>query len=191
MSGPIPLRRSLTRGLRVLFRRDRADADLDAELQHFLAEASATASPGELLRIREQVRDAGWEESLHLVLRDVAYARCGASAPTARSPRSSSSPSRSALAKIGVRAALWASRPDILAFVLGQGLTLTMIGVACGAFGAAVAARAVSTLLFGISPLDALTYAVVVTLLGAVSVCACCAPAWRASTRRRCCARTS
>ena len=83
--------------------------------------------------------------------------------------------------EIGVRAALGASRADILSLVLGEGLTLTAIGVVCGAVAAAVAARAVSTLLFGISPLDAVTYAAVVALLGAVSTCACWAPAWRAS----------
>lgn len=83
--------------------------------------------------------------------------------------------------EIGVRAALGASRGDILKLVLRQGMALTVIGVAIGVAGAMAATRALVSLLFGISALDPVTYAGVVAMLMAVSALACAMPAWRAS----------
>jgi putative ABC transport system permease protein len=82
--------------------------------------------------------------------------------------------------EIGVRAALGASRADILALVLGQGMALTVLGVATGLAGAAAASQALRTMLFGISRLDPVTYVVVTVLLTCVSAIACGVPAWRA-----------
>jgi putative ABC transport system permease protein len=82
--------------------------------------------------------------------------------------------------EIGVRLALGASREGILAMVVRQGMTLTGIGAAIGLAGAAVASQAIATMLFGVSPLDPVTYLGVLALLGAVSVIACGVPAWRA-----------
>jgi putative ABC transport system permease protein len=83
--------------------------------------------------------------------------------------------------EIGVRSALGASRGDILALVLRQGMRLTAIGIVLGLLGAAAASQAIAALLFGISPLDPLTYFGVIVLLGAVSMIACALPAWRAA----------
>jgi len=83
--------------------------------------------------------------------------------------------------EIGVRAALGASRADILGLVVRQGMTLTGVGVAIGLGGAVLASRALITLLFSVSRLDLATYAGVVGLLLAVSALACWVPAWRAA----------
>jgi ABC-type antimicrobial peptide transport system permease subunit len=83
--------------------------------------------------------------------------------------------------EIGVRAALGASRADILGLVVRQGMTLTGVGVAIGLGGAVLASRALITLLFRVSRLDLATYAGVVGLLLAVSALACWVPAWRAA----------
>jgi putative ABC transport system permease protein len=83
--------------------------------------------------------------------------------------------------EIGVRAALGASRRDILALVVRQGMALTAAGVAIGLIGAAAASRAIVTLLFGVSRLDPLTYLTVVRVLLGVSAIACWLPAWRAA----------
>jgi putative ABC transport system permease protein len=85
------------------------------------------------------------------------------------------------LREIGVRSALGASRADILALVLRQGLLLTSLGVAIGLAAAAVVTRGLVSLLFGISRLDAVTYVGVIVLLAVVSAIACWAPAWRAA----------
>jgi putative ABC transport system permease protein len=82
--------------------------------------------------------------------------------------------------EIGLRAALGATRGQIVGLVLRQGLVLSALGAALGLMGAAVASRGVSTLLFGVSRLDPFTYGAVAVLLAAVVGAACVFPAWRA-----------
>ena len=83
--------------------------------------------------------------------------------------------------EIGVRAALGASRSDILGMVVRQGLGLTAIGALLGIVAAAALSRVIASLLFGVSPFDPATYAVVSVLLGLVALGACLVPALRAS----------
>jgi putative ABC transport system permease protein len=83
--------------------------------------------------------------------------------------------------EIGVRSALGASRADIVALVVRQAMTLTGFGVALGLAGALVACRALITLLFGVSPLDPVTYTGVIALLTGVAAMAAWVPAWRAA----------
>jgi len=83
--------------------------------------------------------------------------------------------------EIGVRAALGASRGDILGLVVRQGMTLTALGVAIGLVGAAVASGALVTLLYGVSRLDPVTYIGVIAVAAGVSAIACWVPAWRAA----------
>jgi predicted permease len=83
--------------------------------------------------------------------------------------------------EIGVRAALGATRSSILALIVRQGMVLTALGAAVGLAGALVASKALTTLLFSISPLDATTYVGVTALLMLVSALACWMPAWRAA----------
>jgi putative ABC transport system permease protein len=83
--------------------------------------------------------------------------------------------------EIGVRSALGASRNNILALILRQGMALTVVGVLIGLTGAVLASQALVSLLFGISRLDPSTYLGVVVLLMAVSAIACWVPAWRAA----------
>jgi ABC-type antimicrobial peptide transport system permease subunit len=83
--------------------------------------------------------------------------------------------------EIGVRAALGASRRNILALVLRQGMTLTGIGVVLGLAGAIAASRTLTSLLFGISRFDPITYIGVIALLTSISAIACWIPAWRAA----------
>jgi putative ABC transport system permease protein len=83
--------------------------------------------------------------------------------------------------EIGVRAALGATRSNILGLFVRQGLTMTALGLAIGFAGALAATRALITLLFGVSRLDPLTYFAVLALLLTVSLLACWMPAWRAT----------
>jgi ABC-type antimicrobial peptide transport system permease subunit len=83
--------------------------------------------------------------------------------------------------EIGVRAALGASRRNILLLVIRQGMTLTGIGIMLGLFGAVIASQVVVSLLFGVSRFDPITYLFVIALLTGVSGIACWAPAWRAA----------
>ena len=83
--------------------------------------------------------------------------------------------------EIGLRSAMGASRGRILSEIVRRGAALTGIGVAVGLGAAAAASRAVASLLFGVSRLDAWTYIGVSALLFAVAGIASWLPAWRAA----------
>ena len=83
--------------------------------------------------------------------------------------------------EIGIRLALGAERTGVLADVMRQGLALTGVGVAAGLAAALALSRVLASLLFGISPTDTTTIAVVVATMTLVTVAACWLPAWRAS----------
>jgi putative ABC transport system permease protein len=83
--------------------------------------------------------------------------------------------------EIGVRMALGAGRHDVLRLVVGQGLKLVLWGLGLGLVGALVLTRFLKTLLFGVSPTEPLTFALIAVLLTAVAVLACWIPAWRAT----------
>ncbi len=81
---------------------------------------------------------------------------------------------------IGIRVALGAQRADILRLVVGQGMLLVALGVMAGAAVAWGATRYLSSLLFGVTPTDPLTFAAVALAVLAVALLACWIPARRA-----------
>jgi putative ABC transport system permease protein len=83
--------------------------------------------------------------------------------------------------EFGIRMALGARRSDVLRMVVWQGLRLTTGGLALGLAGSLGLSRLLSGLLFGVTPTDPATYAVVATLLALVSLAACWIPARRAT----------
>jgi putative ABC transport system permease protein len=85
------------------------------------------------------------------------------------------------LREIGVRTALGASRRNIVALVMRQGLSLIALGSAAGLLAAAALARLIAGLLFGVSHVDPSTYAAVTALFAGVGIAACLIPAWRAA----------
>lgn len=83
--------------------------------------------------------------------------------------------------EIGVRLALGAQRPQIVAMMLRQGMKLLAIGLTIGFAGAVIVARLLRSLLFETNPSDPLTYLGVSALLLAAAAFACWIPARRAS----------
>jgi predicted permease len=83
--------------------------------------------------------------------------------------------------EIGIRMALGARTVDVLKLVLARGMTLTLIGVAIGLLGAVALTRLMSSMLFGVTPTDVLTFTVVSIVLIAVALIACYVPARRAT----------
>jgi len=83
--------------------------------------------------------------------------------------------------EIGIRLALGAQLSDVLKLVLSHGLKLTIIGAAIGILGAFIATRAITSVLYGVSPTDPLTFVVVGGLLVGVALIACYVPSRRAT----------
>jgi macrolide transport system ATP-binding/permease protein len=83
--------------------------------------------------------------------------------------------------EIGVRMALGARGRTLVALVLGQGLRLVAAGIGLGLFGALVVGRALSGLLYGVSPADPVSLAGAAVVLLAVAALACYVPARYAS----------
>jgi predicted permease len=82
--------------------------------------------------------------------------------------------------EIGLRMAIGARPGDIFRMIIGEGLTLSVTGVAFGLAGAWWLGRAGSSLLFGVTASDPLTFTAVSLLLTAVAIAACYFPARRA-----------
>jgi len=83
--------------------------------------------------------------------------------------------------EIGVRMALGAQIGDVLKLVLRRAMLLAAIGIGIGIAGAFALTRYMTTLLFGVKPVDGITFVAVAVLLAAVVFVACLVPARRAA----------
>ncbi|MGH9790645.1 MAG: FtsX-like permease family protein, partial [Candidatus Acidiferrales bacterium] len=83
--------------------------------------------------------------------------------------------------ELGIRMALGAQRTDVLRLVVGKGMVLVLMGVVLGIGVALGATHLLSSLLFGVTATDPLTFGGIALALGAVAVLACYLPARRAA----------
>jgi predicted permease len=83
--------------------------------------------------------------------------------------------------EIGIRMALGAERGEVLRMVVGQGMGIVLVATVLGVGGALATGRVLAGLLYGVSPRDPATYAIVVGTLALVALIACWIPARRAS----------
>jgi putative ABC transport system permease protein len=82
--------------------------------------------------------------------------------------------------EIGIRVALGAQRRDVVGLVAKQGIMLALAGMGGGLIVALGLTRVMSTLLFGVSATDPITFAGIAALLTGVALMACLMPARRA-----------
>jgi ABC-type antimicrobial peptide transport system permease subunit len=83
--------------------------------------------------------------------------------------------------EIGIRMALGAQQADVLRLVMGESMTLVVIGIVVGVATAVAASRLVASLLYGLAPTDVATLAAAMVVLGSVSAIAGYLPARRAA----------
>jgi predicted permease len=83
--------------------------------------------------------------------------------------------------EIGIRIALGAQRADVIRMILREGLSLTVIGSAIGVIVAAAMSRVLAGFLFGIPPVDPITFGGTTVLFAAIGLAACYAPVLRAT----------
>jgi putative ABC transport system permease protein len=83
--------------------------------------------------------------------------------------------------EIGVRLAIGASPADVVWLFVREGAALTLVGLGAGVAGALAAGRWISVLLFGVTPADPVTLAIVVCALAGAASCATYVPARRAA----------
>lgn len=83
--------------------------------------------------------------------------------------------------EFGIRLALGARRWDLLRLVTGDALMMTFAGIGVGVILSLAATSLLRSLIYGLNPMDATTYAGAALLWTAVSVMASCVPAYRAS----------
>ena len=84
--------------------------------------------------------------------------------------------------EIGLRMALGALERDVLRMIVGQGARIAVAGVGIGLVAALVLTRAMTTLLFGVSPFDPVTLVAVAGVLVVIALVACYLPARRAAS---------
>ena len=82
---------------------------------------------------------------------------------------------------IGIRVALGAQRTDVLRMILGEGLTMTLIGVGLGLAGAFALTRVLGSMLYQVGGTDPLTFVAIPALLVVVATAASWLPARRAT----------
>ena len=83
--------------------------------------------------------------------------------------------------EIGIRMALGAGREQVLRMIVTQTVILTAVGIAIGVAASYGLTRLLSTLLFGVTANDPLTYSFVAAGLAVVSLAAAAVPARRAT----------
>jgi len=81
--------------------------------------------------------------------------------------------------EIGIRMALGASSSQVMRMIVGQGLKLALVGIACGLLVAVGAARAMASILDTVRPNDPITFLAVPSFFLIVALAACYIPARR------------
>jgi predicted permease len=84
--------------------------------------------------------------------------------------------------EVGIRMALGAQRPSLIAMFVRQGMWLTGIGIVCGLVAAFLTMRLMSSLLFNVSPVDPVTYGGITVVVAAIAYLACYLPSRRAAS---------
>jgi putative ABC transport system permease protein len=149
-------------------------------VQQALRSSNPTLPPGDLQTVESMLGDQIAEPRLYLILLGTFAAAALLLAMIGIYGLLSYIVSRS-LHDLAIRVAIGARGPDVVRLVLGEGIRLSILGIALGLIGAVVLTRVLKTLLFGVTTTDPRTFGAVALILFGVAVSACFFPARRAT----------
>jgi putative ABC transport system permease protein len=172
--------RTITRELNVAIRTAGDPAAFAPSLRGIVHDVEPTAAMGRVGSLSSQVADSVSEPRFSTAVLTVFAALALGIAATGLYGVLSYNVSQRRR-EIGIRAALGATRGDLIGLVVRQGLGTTLAGLAVGVVVAMIAARRLRPLLFGITPLDLPSFVVMPIILLIVAVLACVVPARRAA----------
>ena len=175
----VPLRQSFSPSTSLYLRTSDQTGSLATELAAQIQALDRDLAPSELITMREQVRRSAAPQRIAVALLGVFGAVALLLAAVGLYGVVSHAVSQSER-ELGLRMALGAAAPDLMRFVMSQGLRLAAGGVALGAAAALVLTRLLGYLLYRVSPRDPLVFAAACLLMMAAALAACFLPAWRA-----------
>ena len=172
--------RGITREINLLIRTSGDPAAFVAELRSLVRDVEPTAALGEAGTLASRVSASVAQPRFATAILAVFAALALTLAATGLYGVLSYSVSQRRR-EIGIRSALGATRANVIALVLRQGLTATVAGLAVGVVASALGTRLLQPLLFGIRPLDLPSFALMPLILLIVAIVACLVPARRAA----------
>lgn len=149
-------------------------------LRHAVATVDPQAPVYRVATVEELVSRTMAEPRFHMILL-VAFAACALLLTASGLYGVTSYSAAQRTREVGVRIALGASRRAVLGMVLAGGARVAAIGAAAGVVGSSVMTRSLQALLYGVRPLDPVTFVAMTLLLAATAIVASYVPARRAS----------
>ena len=176
----VPLRQNFARQLSIQIRTTEPPATMARAVAREIHVLDANLAPSELLTMQEQIDRTTSAQRAAVTLLGVFGGLALLLAAIGLYGVMSYAVSQSAR-ELGLRMALGAGAGNVLRLVMTQGLALTAVGIAIGAFAALGWTRLIGDLLFQVSPRDPLAFGSALAVMAAASFAACLIPAWRAT----------
>ena len=175
----VPLRQSSSLSASLYLRTSEQPGTIAMALAKEIQALDRGLAPSELITMREQVRRSAAPQRVAVTLLGVFGAVALLLAAIGLYGVVSHAVSQSER-ELGLRMALGAAAPDLMRFVMSQGMRLAAAGVVLGAAAALGLTRLLGYLLYRVSPRDPLVFGAACLLMLAAALAACLLPAWRA-----------
>jgi ABC-type antimicrobial peptide transport system permease subunit len=175
----VPLRQSFSAQVMLHIRTRQRPETIASALAHEVHSLDANLAPSAVMTMEEQVESSASAQRIAVTLLGVFGGLALLLAAVGLYGAMSYAVSQSTR-ELGLRMALGAAGADVLRLVFSQGLGLIAVGIVVGAAAAFGLTPLAGDLLYNVSPRDAGSFAAAATIMVAVSVAACLAPAWRA-----------
>jgi predicted permease len=175
----VPLRQSFSASATLYLRTSGQPGTVAAALAREIQVLDRNLAPSELITMREQVQRSAAPQRVAVSLLGVFGAVALLLAAIGLYGVVSHAVSQSER-ELGLRMALGAAAPDLMRYVMSQGLRLAAAGVLLGAAAAAGLTRLLGYLLYRVGPRDPLVFGAACLLMMAAALAACLVPAWRA-----------